>query len=648
LHARLPSPAVAVLLFAAPLLAALASPPAGAWQPSANTVGQVLSNPLNETYALAVAYNSTGEAAAAWIEHGTSLDSIWSARLPSAGDWSAPALVATNANRLTQLAVVVDDEGRATLVWVAADAAQQLYFARTDAGGSAFPATLLQNFSTVLAGYPAVSLGPTGNVFVSWGEYNFSSGAAWAALIRPNGSVFGPSRIDTASDLIGVVTNVADPSSSGATALWCRSQAGQANLSFARFTEPAGWSSPQVAASNISQGCNTDLRAASDKGGNITALASDPSARNLEAFRYAAGGSWGPATILSVGANSTQVWVVDLDMAPSGAAQATWLTSDNVTNEWSLYTAAFDTAAGWAPAERLVENASQRPSFASAISSDGSALVLFNGSSNASSVLGVKRYSPLANCGPASALVDSGFEPGFLYYLAIAVAPTGQGQVLYSAINIGGGPVRAVPFNFPALTSMSSPANGSHLNGPVGVFRGTTGPGATVEVGGLQTVAAPDGSFAIAVPLGAGANDLRVRVRFAEPFSACTVETALTVTFDDPLPGLRADLNATRAASAAAAAEATGLSEQLNATNATLAALRSDIAEFSRDLDATRADLAAAGAQANETQRSIAGLQGHTFLLTVVVLVLAAAAVGVVAMGRLRGRGKPPGGKAPP
>jgi hypothetical protein len=112
-----------------------------------------------------------------------------------------------------------------------------------------------------------------------------------------------------------------------------------------------------------------------------------------------------------------------------------------------------------------------------------------------------------------------------------------------------------------------------------------------------------------------------------------------------------AALNASRNASASAASEAARLRAQLNATNETLAALRADSANLSRDLNQTRADLAASRAsdnasrqQANNTDRSLAGLQGQISLLTLLVLVLAAAAVGAILMGRVKGRRKGPDG----
>lgn len=90
----------------------------------------------------------------------------------------------------------------------------------------------------------------------------------------------------------------------------------------------------------------------------------------------------------------------------------------------------------------------------------------------------------------------------------------------------------------PPPLNVTEPADGSWLNYPTVVFRGTTEPGATVSVGGQLAVVQSDGSFEVPVALFEGSNPVNVT---AEDIAGNMAQTLLTVNVDTIPPYLFLD-----------------------------------------------------------------------------------------------------------
>jgi hypothetical protein len=600
LRTHLNAAAACALLLIAPLFAALMAAPAAALPPP--TVGTVvtLSNPLNDTADITMEYSASGEGVAAWIETSGGTRSVWSARYSPAAGWTPPAFHYASGSSVGYLRLGIDDQGNASLFWINYGSTQSAWYARVFSSGAVSPPERLRNASTLFVGAPVLKVGASGSTFAFWGEYNAGPNTGWAAVIDAAGGVTGPTRIDGGSRAVFEKAILPDPTGGGATALWCDRNGTVANLITAHYGPASGWSAPTVAAASLSNGCST-MDAGIDGGGNITVLFYASLNRSLVDISYTAGGSWAAPAILASFASGEQVNRIHLAVQADGTATAAWRVrelSGLPGGLYSLFASSYEPGTAWSPATQLTQHVDSPSNFAVASVPGGSAIVLFSPPANSTYTLSVAQHTRHSGCAGWSAPTDSGLGSSNYNYLAAALSANGQGHLLYQQYNGAVWETRAaaVSLDLRAPPPLEVTVDQMVVSSPVAVLRGSTTPGATVEVSGLLSQAVPDGSFSVAVPLVAGANDLLVRVTHADPWSGCLDEASVTVVFNDPVPGLIADLDATAAALGAAQAD-------LDAASARIDALAASGNATQADLDAARAELVAA----NDTIQAMKG-----------------------------------------
>jgi len=599
LQRRLPALSLCALLLTAPLLGALLAGQAAALPPPTVGSSTDLSNPYNETQELLVDYAPTGEGVAAWVEVNSSTYSVWSARFSPASGWTPATFHYAATASVGFFSLAVDAAGNATLLWVSFTSPYAVWFARSLTGGATFGPALVRNASTTISGPPPMEVGADGTAYAFWSEGGGTS-ASYAVAISPAGALDGPTRIDGGSTAVFEKNILPDPTGSGASAVWCDRGGSVADLMEARYAPAAGWSAGVVVAANLSNGC-ARMDAGIDGSGNAIVVSSASYNRSLVAIRRDAAGSWLPPQPLWTPSSSLYVDIVRVAVADGGGVAVAWRTTDLFTMpmQRSIYVASWTATTGWTAAVPLVENVTSPANVRLAIASGGSAIALFSPPANATSTLSVSQLTRLWGCAGWSAPSDAGLGGSNYNYLAVGLAPSGGGHIIYRIWNgaVWQARAAAVSLDLPSGSlSVTSPPDDSHVTSPVGVVTGTADPGAFVSAGGARTQALSDGSFSLAVPLVPGANALVVGTELGDPWTGCHINVSLTIVFDDPIPGLIADLDTTRA--------------QLNATQADLGAAQARIAALEASGNATQAELDAALADlaaANETLERMKG-----------------------------------------
>jgi hypothetical protein len=690
MSARLPAAVAAVLLIAsAPLLAAL--PAAAAPPPTAGPgPGTPLSAAGNDTGAFDIAYGPSGDATAAWTENANGTYSLWTARYLASSGWGPADLRATATVPLGTLSPGMDRAGNTTLFWVQFGTPHTVWFLR-DAPGARGAPTLLHTSPQLVLNNGDAAVGADGSAFLFWTDYNTTAGTGYhlRAVVGPDGSVSGPDLIPGNPQATFERAVLPDPTGGGATALWCDRTGANANLTESRYTPGSNWSLPVVVVPNYSNGCSI-ADAAIDAAGNITVLMDAYYYGGLVTVRHPAGAPWGsPVLLWNSSALSVYIDRLQLEAAPDGHLMAAWRNNGEPFDTSDLYAAGYSPGTGWTALQHPVSGSITAPDFTLAESASGGVL-LYSHYTGANYTLNALEFSPLAGCGGWSDEAGTGIFEVNPNILASGLPPSGAGHVLYhtwdgSAYRLFAADVRAAGLD--GTLTLSSPPDGLRTSAPVAVVAGATVPGSSVSVGGLSAAAGPDGTFSAAVPLAGGDNVVEVTASLGGAFSGCSVTATLTVTFDDPLPPLLDELNATRAdlsdaltrvadleaagnatraelddalanlsaaldALDAAVLELTQVRQDLATVNATLATYASGNAERDAALAAAQADLSEAQArvlllelQQNQTTDTLrdstadnAALAGQVAVLSIVAFAALIAGIGAVGLALVQAR----------
>lgn len=591
--------AVCALLLTASLLGTLLAAPAAASPPPNVGAFVTLSNPFNGTESLAIAYAPSGVGIASWMERNGSVQTIWTARHDPATGWSPGRMHYASSGTLGWPLLALDASGNASLLWVEYSGTQSLWFGRTDGTGAALAVVRLRNISMDFVGPADLQVDASGSAFAFWGEWTGAETTGWAAVVDAGGTVFAPERIDGGSDAVYEKAILPDPSGGGATALWCDRRGSVANLTEARYAPGTGWSAPVVAVPNLSDGCST-MDAGIDGVGNIMVLFFASLNGTLVVIRTPAGGPWEVPYPLATVGGSQSLDDLRLQVQADGTALATWLLGDRagMPELFTLYARAFAPGPGWSAAVQLTDRVTTTTGSASAMVPGGSGLVLFSPLANDTFTLSLAQFTGAAGCAGWSAGVDAGLGDSNYNYLAAALAPSGDGHLLYQVFNGAEWEARAaaVSLDLPPPLTLATPADGAHIGSATAFFAGTASANATISAGGANTRALADGSFSLGVPLLSGENAITITSTAAEPWPGCQDSVVVRVTFDDPVPGLLADLSATRAQLNATASALASAVSNFTAAQARVDALEASGNATQADLDAARADLAAANA----------------------------------------------------
>src|SRR5207247_5789405 len=174
--------------------------------------------------------------------------------------------------------------------------------------------------------------------------------------------------------------------------------------------------------------------------------------------------------------------------------------------------------------------------------------------------------------------------------------------------------------NTAPAVAITSPATGRIVAVPTVTITGQTEPGAHVVVNGYSVAVDTTGVFSVRLALQSGANAITA---MATDDAGNSATDSITVTYADPVPGLRQQLNNTN--------------DELNNTKDALTQTRNTLPTTNANLNATRGDLAVANA-------NLASL--GTEALVLLILVIVSIVLGAVQF--LMRRRMPGGQQAPP
>lgn len=547
--------------------------------------------------------------------------------------WGATRIFANGWSETNQPQVAVAPNGnfmvvlRSVAAGVYADAI--LYNASSHTWGS------IENMNTGGPGEaidrPQVAFDGAGNAFGVWIEDNGTT-----VDIKANRYVLGtgwgtPSFLETDTHVTSAPKLVVD-SAGNAEVIWRQSDGSSTNLYANRYVVGSGWGTPQTIESDSHDVYNPVL--AVDASGFVVAmwLQSNSTVGNIYANRFVPGTGWGSVPVQVSGDAGGGAGVVDVTSGPGGTFVAAWNQFNGL--EYQMMVSRFAGSAWSAPV-----NLSAGFSFGGGVqptvgvdAHGGAAVVWEEYMGSFPSQILVSWWSEAAGWS-TPARIDSAPGPDGAQVGDFALNGASQGMALYHWsdgymdhmwFSIYGAPDTAPPALAADLYDTSPTHNATVL------VDGTTEPGAAVTVNGVALHVDGAGAFAVRVPLSAGANTISV---VAVDAAGNAAQVTLSITYNDPVPGLQSQLTTTQGQLATAQSSLAVTQGQLTATQADLAAAKAS-------LNTTQAASAAADADLQTKVSNASGSVGTAMLVGLLGLILGAAAM---AMGFMMSKKKPSG-----
>jgi hypothetical protein len=436
--------------------------------------------------------------------------------------------------------------------------------------------------------YVEVDADGQGNAFVVWRTYDGAEFDISANRYTPTGGWdSSPSTLDSATG-VSYGPKIAADESGNALVVWFQYDAGIQRAYANRYVIGSGWGS----STTIDRG-PYDIDAVTvevDENGNGVALFDQYNGSNdrIYANHFTVGAGW--ATAVTIDVEGTTGLEPHLVMSGPGEFTAVWKQYNGTTDD--IVTASYTSASGWSAVTNLTEGGSLGwPYFAMvAPSSDGIVHVAFYQYDPSWSF----QYTMLTTYVPsagwtAPARMDKTFSSS---PRALACGAGGDCVLLFGAFggaiqDLYGTVYQQPDVEAPAL-SLSEPAASAMASVPAVTVAGTTEPGSTVVVNGVQAEVSDTGAFSLSVALMPGDNTIDI---VATDGAGNSATSSVTVNYHDPVPGLQDDLATTQ--------------DDLAATQDDLAATQDDLAATQGDLDAASADIAGLHTEINDADAAI-------------------------------------------
>jgi hypothetical protein len=467
---------------------------------------------------LRVAMNDQGNGIAGWLEYnGTNYNAYAAFFNGTTKTWSAPEAVQSSIGDLGSVVVGIDGSGNAMAVYQAWNGSAWNNYGGYYKNGVGWSAPVQLSFDTMSTGdVYALTMNGVGDVAASWTEWD---GVRNLAAV----DTFAPATGWAHETLFASVTGdegPATPSLDGAgNALLAYNGWNGTQWNAYAVSKPASgaWGAPvQI---NSGAGDASQLTTSLDYAGNgfIAWTHFNGVGNDIVARKYIAGGALLPQATVNLpfpATSATDTGTPVLGVDGHGDAILGW-------NQWEAgallpYAATYIVGSG-APTLSLTSptngTLTNDPSVTVAGSTDPGATVTIDG-------VGV----PVAANG--SFRQTYSMADGTHTFTVIATNGAGLTTSESSTVSVDTSP--------PALL-ISSPTTGSITNNSVATVVGTTEPGASVSVNGVQAVVSPSGSFSVALALVQGLNTISAIA--TDPFgnSATTSVTVTLDTFPPPL-----------------------------------------------------------------------------------------------------------------
>ena len=562
--------------------------------------------------------DENGNVFAIWQQYNGTRIEVWANRMAPGVGWGEARVLSNSSfggNNTTGNAVdprvAADASGGAFFLWNhfnAAGSASAIFAAHFVGGWGWEPTVTLTTQANSLT-EPDLAVSPGGNATAVWLQYD---GASWNLVGRvwtPSGG-WGPAAALDVGSPSASKPSVAMNEGGNATVVWVQSFGGAESAYARRFAAAGGWGAATLLENDAANAC-VQTAVAMDRAGNATVLWTQQGggSLNLYASHFAPGAAWTARVLVESGA--ADVWFPSVGMDAFGAAVALWRQHDGTTE--GMLANRFVPGTGWgtdAPVESYGLAAAQTPALDVAPSGEAVATTYFG-----DGVLVANRYTPSGGWRATEWRVPGA---GNLSAFGSDAAVAGSGQFI---VAWGGSPAglqnifanRYVEYDHaaPALT-LAEPANNTSFAVPAVRVSGQAEPGAAVSVGGLALHPSPNGSFSVVVALAPGPNGIPVQ---ATDLAGNVASRVVNVTFNDPYPALRADLEGLRNELIGTASRLSAVFGLLNLTRARLDLTDANISDLQGEAADLRARADDLEARLNRTAASLAGAESNISLL---------------------------------
>jgi hypothetical protein len=628
--------ALAVTLSALPLPASAAPfTTDGSWGPRVT----VPFDPFHFSASAHMAANRTGGVLAVGYQYINDSANLYALTYALSSGWSEPVLLnETGLNAWAEPSVSLADDGGAVVGWVfdpPDNGSVEVSLFAPGAGWSG-PTSLSAPGSGSFG--IAVAMGEGGKAAAAWSEnvsgtfevrYSlYTQGSGWSDAAALDPSLTGDGNAGALQ---------AGPNGTFVAA-WMGGFLNGTAIRFSRYAPASGWT-PAVnisAAPDSWYALDPLLRSLQDGTVFVAWVETDLVYQNISARRYTPAGGWGPIRAVTTSGFASSRSAMALD--PGGNATVGWVEGD--TNGSAVRVARYEVGAGWGPSTRLGYTDLSYSEVALCAGDTGSVTAVWQFPNYYGEQGVYARFVPARGWGSVEPIPNTPYTLGG----SCVGLPGGLALFLHSS---GTWSYLFTPFDLtPPPLSLTGPASDAVFEHPVVEVTGTTEPGAGVTVNGIGAAVAGNGSWTARVALAPGANNLSVVA--TDPWGNHAT-TNRTVVFNDPLPGLEADLaqaqaNATAAASALADAQA-----NLTAQNARLAALESQINSRVTEEQRLQAEISALNQSITNTRTPpAAASDGLALMIAVLGVVMGTAGIAVAVRARRGGRPPPPADPSKP
>jgi len=597
-----------------------------------------------------VALDGEGNALAAWsgVLPAFGYSTVFHRSYTPEGGWGPTSILQNGWGPTNQPEVAAASNGNFMIVY------------RSDAGGALWVDAALYDASTGTWSYssnvnadgpavdisqPQVAFDGAGNAFAIWVDYNGTTFDLKASRYVVGSGWGTPSFLETSA--YGVLApKLAVDGAGNAVAIWRQSTGTTNHLYANRFVVGSGWGTAQMIDSLPDEVYNPAI--AVDTSGNLEALwtQSNGTYNDLYASRFVPGTGWGTPFKVT-GDDNRGVGVPRVAAGPSGEFVAAWNQYNGV--EYQMMVSRYD-AAGWATPVNLSASFTVGGGQAGHVAVDGSgrAVVVWEEYMGAAPTQVLVSWWTEGQGWTTPARADNHKGPGSPRLGDFALNAASQGVALWAFNdgyfdNLWASVYSRLDTTAPSL-AIAGPADGSASDNATVLVYGTAEQGAEVWVAGARVATTPVASLAAwsaLVPLMPGENLIGVRALDG----AGNVATAsVKVTYNDPVPGLEADLAASRAALATTQSQLATTQASLASTQGQLAAAQSDLAATRTALNTTQVATTAKDAELLTKVDSAAGSVGTAMLLGLLGLLAGAAAI---AMGFMMPKKGPSSAGAP-
>ncbi len=270
-----------------------------------------VSDPGHETQHPAVAVDASGVTTVAWLNDDGGQDVVqWSRN--AGGTWSAPVDLSLSGASAQNVSLIVDSSGVVTAMWSRGISMQASRFS-----GSWGPTV---NLDSLIASAPHLAVDPSGVVTAVWSSY--VGGVNVVRSARTSGGGWGPIVTISTAGQDSSLGGVASDASGAITAIWRTFIGTDWVIQAARFVDGT-WSSPVALAEPSPAAYNPTV--AAGPAGSALALwqRSDGTNLRVQAAEFA-GGAWEAPITLSPSGTDADTSPMQVAMGPTGAATAVW------------------------------------------------------------------------------------------------------------------------------------------------------------------------------------------------------------------------------------------------------------------------------------------------------------------------------------